>query len=257
MVDALLRLDCVSKSFGGLQAVNEVTMAVQPASIHALIGPNGAGKTTTFNLVNGVQALSSGRIQFEGVDVTGWPVHRLAARGIARTFQTPRLFDDLSVIETVMCGAHLSGRVGPLGAMFRLGLKRREETRLIDEAERVLNRVDMANLAEERSRNLSYGYRRLLEVARALATRPKLLLLDEVAAGLNPTETARIAELVRALARDGMAVLLVEHDMTFVMSISERVTVLNFGSVLAEGTPQEVSRNPEVVEAYLGNWDED
>jgi len=255
--DVLLELKGVSKSFGGLHAVKDVTMSVRESSIHALIGPNGAGKTTTFNLINGVMPVSAGRIVFDGQDVTGLPPHRRAARGMARTFQTPQLFESMSVIETVLCGAHLRGRIGPVGGMFGFSSKRSEEARLLKEAEIVLDLVGLADLVEEMSRNVSYGHRRLLEVARALASRPSLLLLDEVAAGLNPSETTQIAKLVRSVAEEGIGVLLVEHDMKFVMSISECVTVLNFGSVLAEGEPEDVSRNQQVIEAYLGNWDED
>lgn len=253
----LLRLHGISKSFGGLHAVKDVTMSVRRSSIHALIGPNGAGKTTTFNLINGVYPVTAGRIFFDGQDVTKLASYRRAAKGMARTFQTPQLFERMSVIETVLCGAHLRGRIGPLGGMLGVKRKRKEEMRLLAEAEAVLERVGLADLAEEEARNLSYGHRRLLEMARALASRPKLLLLDEVAAGLNPSETAEIAKLVRSVAEQGIGVLLVEHDMKFVMSISECVTVLNFGSVLAEGIPEDVSVDQQVIEAYLGNWDDD
>lgn len=256
-MSALLELSGVSKSFGGLHAVKDVSMEVAAASIHALIGPNGAGKTTTFNLINGLARLSGGRIRLDGQDVSGWPVHELAAKGIARTFQTPRLFENMSVVETVMCGCHLSGELGPLGSVFAFRRKRKEEAAILERAHRVLARVGIAELAEQQSNSLSYGYRRLLEVARALATSPKLLLLDEVAAGLNQTETMRMAELVRSLSAEGIAVLLVEHDMPFVMGVSDRITVLNFGSVLAEGSPEEVSSNEQVVEAYIGSWDDE
>jgi branched-chain amino acid transport system ATP-binding protein len=256
-VSALLQLEGVSKSFGGLQAVNDVSMQVVPSSIHALIGPNGAGKTTTFNLINGLLGLSSGRVVFDGVDVTRLPVHRRAGRGIGRTFQTPRLFESMSVLETVMCGCHLAGRIGILGSMFAVRRKRREERAVLERAEQVLARIGISELAQEQSASLSYGHRRLLEVARALAASPKLLLLDEVAAGLNPTETARMAELVRAIASEGTAVLLVEHDMEFVMGVSHRITVLNFGSVLAEGTPAEIAVNQEVIDAYIGTWEDE
>lgn len=256
-MNPLLELQDVSKVFGGLQAVKNVSMQVMPGAIHALIGPNGAGKTTTFNLINGLSRLSSGRVQFDGRDVTNLSVHGRAACGIARTFQTPRLFDDMSVLETVMCGCHLSGKLGPFGSMFSLSRKRDEERQILERAEAMLERVGILDLAEARSGSLPYGYRRLLEVARGLAMSPKLLLLDEVAAGLNPTETARMGDLVTSLSDDGIAVLLVEHDMAFVMSVSHRITVLNFGSVLAEGTADEVASNEAVIEAYIGSWDDD
>lgn len=252
----LLELIDVGKSFGGLQAVRGVSMQVRAATIHALIGPNGAGKTTTFNLINGILPVTTGRILFEGVDITGWPVHKLAAAGIARTFQTPRLFDEMTVIETVMCGCHLQGRLGPLGSMFSLGGKPREEQAVLDRAVELLRRVGLDGLMDEKAANLSYGHRRVLEVARALGTNPKLLLLDEVAAGLNPTETQYIAGLIRQFAADGMAILLVEHDMRFVMEMSDKVTVLNFGEILAEGLPDDVASNPSVIEAYIGSWEE-
>lgn len=253
---ALLELVNVNKVFGGLQAVRNVSMAVRPAAIHALIGPNGAGKTTTFNLINGVLPVSSGKIIFQNTDVTNWPIHKLAAAGIGRTFQTPRLFDDMTVIETVMCGCHLHGNHGPLRSMFSLGGKRREEQAILDHALSLLDRVGLADLKNEKAINLSYGHRRVLEVARALGTNPKLLLLDEVAAGLNPTETQYIADLIRQFAAEGMAILLVEHDMHFVMGVSDTVTVLNFGEILAEGLPGEVASNPDVIEAYIGNWED-
>ena len=256
-MSALLELQGVSRTFGGLRAVDDVSMQVQPGTIHALIGPNGAGKTTTFNLVNGLLGLSSGRVLFDGRDVSRMPVHRRAACGIARTFQTPQLFESMSVLETVMSGCHLGGRLGPFGSMLAVGRKRSEERDIVRRAGAILERLGIADLAEVTSRNLPYGHRRLLEVARALATTPKLLLLDEVAAGLNATETARMANLVRSLAADGMAVLLVEHDMDFVMGVSQRITVLNFGSVLAEGTPQEISSNQAVIDAYIGASDDE
>lgn len=255
-MNALLELQHVGKTFGGLQAVSDVSMKVMPGSIHALIGPNGAGKTTTFNLINGLIGVSSGRVIFDGADVTRLAVHRRASLGIARTFQTPRLFDQMSVLETVMCGCHVHGRLGPFGSMLAIGRKRAEERKILRRAEAILARVGIADLAEQTSRVLPYGHRRLLEVARGLAMSPKLLLMDEVAAGLNPTETARMADLVGSLAAEGIAVLLVEHDMSFVMGISERITVLNFGSVLCEGSPAEIATNQDVIEAYLGTAEE-
>lgn len=253
----LLELRGVSRSFGGLQAVKNVSLKVRPGSIHALIGPNGAGKTTTFNLINGLQRLNAGQVLFDGTDVTRMAVHARAERGMARTFQTPKLFENMSVLETVMCGCHLSGSLGPLGAMFAVRRKRHEQCAALQRAEAVLARVGIQDLAELQCRNLAYGLRRLLEVARALAMSPKLLLLDEVAAGLNPTETAQMAALVRSLAAEGIAVLLVEHDMAFVMGVSQEITVLNFGSVLAQGTPQQIAGNQEVIDAYIGTWDEE
>ncbi|QAA94637.1 ABC transporter ATP-binding protein [Pollutimonas thiosulfatoxidans] len=252
----LLELVNVGKSFGGLRAVHNVSMQVSAGAIHALIGPNGAGKTTTFNLINGIAPVSTGKIIFQGKDITGWPVHKLAAAGIARTFQTPQLFDEMTVIETVMAGCHLRGRLGPLRSMFAFRRKRHEEQAILDQASNLLRRVGLEGLMDEKAANLSYGHRRVLEVARALGTNPKLLLLDEVAAGLNPTETQYIATLIRQFAAEGMAILLVEHDMHFVMDMSHKVTVLNFGEVLAEGLPNEVASDPSVIEAYIGSWED-
>lgn len=248
----VLELSGVSRSFGGVRAVDCLDMAVSAGSIHGLIGPNGAGKTTAFNLISGLLAVSSGTIRLDGRDITRDPVHARARAGICRTFQTPRLFDDMTVIETVMAGRHMRGRVGLVGAMFSIGAKRTEEGAIFANAMDLIERVGLAAEVTTLARNLSYGHRRVLEIARALATEPRVLLLDEVTAGLNPVETNQVAELIRQIAGGGVTVILVEHDMRFVMRLCREITVLNFGQTIATGTPEQIGANPEVVVAYLG-----
>ena len=250
--EPVLRLDGVSRHFGGLRAVDAVDMAVARGAIHGLIGPNGAGKTTLFNLISGLMPPSGGRIRLDDRDITHLAPHARAASGIGRTFQTPQLFEDMTVVETVMTGRHISGRVGILGAMFSVAAQRAEERAIAEAATRLVESVGLADQAETPARNLPYGQRRVLEIARALATEPSVLLLDEVTAGLNPVETEAVAGLVRRIAADGTTVVLVEHDMRFVMGLCDRVTVLNFGRLLAEGTPAEIMSNEDVVMAYLG-----
>lgn len=248
----LLRLDGVTKRFGGLVAVDGLDMAVAEGAIHGLIGPNGAGKSSAFDLVAGVRPVSAGRITFAGQDITAVALVARVRAGICRTFQTPRLFERMTSLETVMTGAHVTGKVGVLGGMFRIASKRVEERRLQTDAEALLHQVGLGTAMDAVAAELSYGQRRLLEIARALAARPKLLMLDEVTSGLNPVESASVAGLIRTLRAEGLTVIVVEHDMRFVMALCDRVTVLNFGRRLAEGTPDEVTANPDVIEAYLG-----
>ncbi|MFI5015143.1 MAG: ATP-binding cassette domain-containing protein [Hyphomicrobiales bacterium] len=246
----LLEVMGLRKTFGGLVAVNDLGFAVAAGEIVSLIGPNGAGKTTTFDLITGVDRPSAGEVRFGAREITGMPARLVARLGLARTFQHVRLIAGMSVIDNVAIGAHLRGRAGALSGIARLD--RREEARLFQEAERQLERVGLAAEIDKTATSLPLGQQRVVEIARALCLDPSFLLLDEPAAGLRHQEKAALAELLRKLRDEGVAILLVEHDMDFVMGLCERVIVMNFGSKLAEGTPAEIGRNPAVVEAYLG-----
>jgi branched-chain amino acid transport system permease protein len=246
----LLETQGLRKTFGGLVAVNDVGFAVKPAEIVGLIGPNGAGKSTTFNLVTGVARPTAGRVRFAGREIAGMLPRRVARLGVARTFQHVKLVRAMSVVDNVALGAHLRGRAGPLRAVFRL--ERREEAAMRAEAMRALDRVGLAEHAARPAGSLALGQQRIVEIARALCLDPRLLLLDEPAAGLRHREKAELAALLRRLRAEGLAILLVEHDMEFVMGLTDHLVVMNFGAKLAEGAPAAVRTNPAVVEAYLG-----
>jgi branched-chain amino acid transport system ATP-binding protein len=251
----LLVVTDVRKEFGGLVAVNDVTMAVPSGGIVSLIGPNGAGKTTFFNMLTGVYKPTAGSIVFDGHDVTGKPPHRVTQLGMGRTFQNIRLFGYMTSLENVMVGMHsrLSSRLGIIRAILRTPGLRREERAAEERARELLHFAGLRGRDDELARNLPYGDQRRLEVARALATDPKLLLLDEPTAGMNPQETVEFNTFVETLReKHALTVLLIEHDMKVVMGISDRVTVLDYGEKIAEGTPQEIQRNDRVIEAYLG-----
>ena len=248
----LLELRGLTRRYAGLVAVGGVDMQVQPGGVHAVIGPNGAGKTTLFNLVSGLVVPSAGRILLDGHDVTVLPPDRRAALGLGRTFQNIRVFTGMTVLENALTGLHALLRAGLLTTALRLPRFRAEERAAVQQARVALDLVGLADKAEQRAGALSYGDQRRLEIARAMAPNPRLLLLDEPAAGMNPAETEALATLVRSL-RGRTTVLLVEHDMGFVMEISDRVTVLNFGRLIYEGAPAEVRAEPAVIEAYLGH----
>ncbi|SDR62422.1 amino acid/amide ABC transporter membrane protein 2, HAAT family /amino acid/amide ABC transporter ATP-binding protein 1, HAAT family [Rhizobiales bacterium GAS191] len=248
--NALLEVKGLRKTYGGLVAVNDIDFSVAGGEIVSLIGPNGAGKTTTFNLITGVDRPSAGEVRFGSRAITNLPPRLVARLGLARTFQHVRLIAAMSVIDNVAIGAHLRGHAGALSGIARLD--RTEEARLFQEARRQLERVGLLGEADKPATSLALGQQRIVEIARALCLDPTFLLLDEPAAGLRHQEKAALAGLLRKLGDEGVAILLVEHDMDFVMGLCERVIVMNFGSKLAEGTPAEIGRDPAVVEAYLG-----
>jgi branched-chain amino acid transport system ATP-binding protein len=251
--DVLLQTDRLRKEFGGLVAVDDVDFTVPANSIVSLIGPNGAGKTTFFNMLTGVYKPTEGRVIFAGEDMTSKPPHAFTQRGIGRTFQNIRLFQNMTALENVLVGMHVRLKGNLFEALLRTPRVRHEEKGARERARELLEFSGLRGRDAVIGKNLSYGDQRRLEVARALATQPKLLLLDEPTAGMNPQETADFTKFVdRLRGEEGLAVLLIEHDMRVVMGISDRVTVLDYGEKIAEGTPQEIQKNDRVIEAYLG-----
>ncbi|MFP4364292.1 MAG: ABC transporter ATP-binding protein [Spirochaetia bacterium] len=255
---SVLDVQNVTMDFGGLRAVNSVNLNVGEREIVALIGPNGAGKTTFFNCVTGVYAPTAGKIVIEPPagekeEIQGKKTHVVTQKGLARTFQNIRLFQNMTVLENVMIGRHPRLNAGVLGAIFRNKATREEERQCIQDAYAVLEKIGIAKFANEYAKNLPYGAQRRLEIARALATNPFILLLDEPAAGMNPQETRSLNELILRLRdTENVSILLIEHDMSLVMALSERIFVMDYGKLIASGTPQEVRKNPQVIKAYLG-----
>mgnify|MGYP000988184327 CR=1 FL=1 len=253
MSSIILSLQNVTKKFGGLVAVNDLSLQVKEHSIHALIGPNGSGKTTTTNMIEGVFPVTSGKIFYKDIELTNMKTHQIARVGIGRTFQNIKLYDTMTALENVMVGGHQLTQLSLLGTLLKVREAAREEKMLKEKAEAMLEYIGLIDVRNEIVKNLPYGKKKLLELARALMTDPELILLDEPAAGLNPSERAGFVNILERIYNDGKTLFLIEHNMDVVMNISQMITVINFGAKIAEGTPKEIQHNPEVIKAYLGD----